>query len=97
MGEEIGWAIGRLVAVNCRPEGIRSGEFIRTKVRVNVLKPLRCFSTYCYLYGLLDHYGADYDCFKGGRIHEFNSPRMKCGFRRRNLSLELVIGQYHSL
>lgn len=64
---------------------------------IDILFQYEHLYAYCYLYVLLDHCGADYDCFKRGRIHEFNSPCMKCGFRRGNLSLELVMGQYHSL
>ncbi|KAM2245946.1 hypothetical protein PS2_006956 [Malus domestica] len=44
MGEEIDWAIGRLVAT------------------LNIqLLPIEGLSAYYYLYGLLDHCGADYD------------------------------------
>ncbi|KAM0977505.1 hypothetical protein ACFX14_020254 [Malus domestica] len=41
IGEEIRRALGRLVAVDCPREGICFGQFMRIKVGVNVLKPMR--------------------------------------------------------
>lgn len=47
MREELGMAMGRLVAVDCDKDGRYVGEFVRIKVGINVLQPLRRGLQFC--------------------------------------------------
>ncbi|KAM1143310.1 hypothetical protein ACFX15_031582 [Malus domestica] len=80
MVEELGTTFGRFVTADCDRDGLCVRDYMWIKIGIDIYQPLRKgiqyerFSTFCYLYGRLDHKGVHCLKYVGGVIDDRLSP-----------------------